>query len=110
MIEAFITIFSILAGAAALKAAIDWRKASDVPVDPGYTYPGCQPTYQCMGMTLQRVPESGIPELNQASWTAAIMAAQVQSSGLNAAAAWWANRSARFALLAAFTPVIAALM
>jgi hypothetical protein len=26
-----------------------------------------------MGMTLQRIPESGIPELNQASWTAAIM-------------------------------------
>jgi hypothetical protein len=38
------------------------------------------------------------------------MVAQVQSSGLNAAAAWRANRSARFALLAAFTPVIAALM
>jgi hypothetical protein len=107
MIEAFITIFSVLAGATALKAAIDWRKASDVPVDPGYTYPGCQPTYQCMGMTLQRIPESGIPELNQASWTAAIM---VQSSGLNTTAAWWADRSARFALLAAFTPVIAALM
>ena len=72
-------------------AACKWYEASQVPIDPGYIYPGSQPgeTYRSMGVDIPRRPESGVSELKQIDDTLATWSAMNEAANLNKIAAKW---------------------
>ena len=102
-------LLALAAFGTGLLAAYKWYKASEVPIDLGYTYPGSQAgeTYRRMGTESSRLPEPVDEDLKWMNEISATWDAMNKAAKLNKDAAAWTAASVAFFSLSAIVGAIA---